>query len=394
MFWCSSVSNSPSFDRALEDITRDISVKLGNKKADLAIVFISSHHSSDYEEVSKKIQNALNCDKVIGCSASGVIGEGQEFEYLPGISIIVASLPNVKITPFHFYQDELPSPDEGPKSWEKIVGNTGENPETIVLFPDPFSIRTEYVLDGLDFAFPRSKTIGALASGGNKPGENAMFVNEKTYYKGSCGLLITGNFELDVLVAQSCRPIGEPMIVTQSSNNVIHELDGELPIVAIKNIYDKASEEDKENMNNALQIGMLMDRLSNNREKIQYMIRNISSIDKDTGSIMIGESITDGQIIQFHLRDSSVAQEELKKMLSEYHQEKSKTIKSTLMFSSVGRGKYLLGKSHHDINLYKNVIDNNSPVTGFFSNGEISPIGDRTFLHGYTSSFAIFKEKK
>ena len=77
-----------------------------------------------------------------------------------------------------------------------------------------------------------------------------------------------------------------------------------------------------------------------------------------------------------------------------YHQEKNKTIKSTLMFSSVGRGKYLLGKSHHDINLYKNVIDNNSPVTGFFSNGEISPIGDRTFLHGYTSSFAIFKEKK
>ena len=394
MFWCSSVSNSPSFDRALEDITRDILVKLGNKKADLAIIFISSHHSSDYEEVSKKIKNAINCDKVIGCSASGVIGEGQEFEYLPGISIIVASLPNVTITPFHFYQDELPSPDEGPKSWEKIVGNVGEDPETIVLFPDPFSIRTEYVLDGLDFAFPRSKTIGALASGGNKPGENAMFVNEKTYYKGSCGLLITGNFELDILVAQSCRPIGEPMIVTQSSNNVIHELDGELPIVAIKNIYDKASEEDKENMNNALQIGMLMDRLSNNREKIQYMIRNISSIDKDTGSIMIGESITDGQIIQFHLRDSSVAQEELKKMLSEYHQEKSKTIKSTLMFSSVGRGKYLLGKSHHDINLYKNVIDYNSPVTGFFSNGEISPIGDRTFLHGYTSSFAIFKEKK
>ena len=168
-----------------------------------------------------------------------------------------------------------------------------------------------------------------------------MFVNEKTYYKGSCGLLISGNFELDVLVAQSCRPIGEPMIVTQSSNNVIHELDGELPIVAIKKLYDEASDEDKEYMNNALQIGMLMDRLSNNRDKIQYMIRNISSIDKDTGSITIGESITDGQIIQFHLRDSGVAQEELKKMLSEYHQEKNKTIKSTLMFSSVGRGKYL-----------------------------------------------------
>ena len=48
--------------------------------------------------------------------------------------------------------------------------------------------------------------------------------------------------------------------------------------------------------------------------------------------------------------------------------------------------------SNKDINLYKNIIGNESPITGFFSNGEISPIGDRTYLHGYTSSFAIFKE--
>ena len=115
---------------------------------------------------------------------------------------------------------------------------------------------------------------------------------------------------------------------------------------------------------------------------------------KKTGSITIGESITEGQIVQFHLRDSSAAQEELKKMLSEYESKNGEIIKSTLMFSSVGRGKYLLGESHHDINLYKNIIDDKSPITGFFSNGEISPIGDRTYLHGYTSSFAIFKESK
>ena len=81
-------------------------------------------------------------------------------------------------------------------------------------------------------------------------------------------------------------------------------------------------------------------------------------------------------------------------MLSEYESKNGEIIKSTLMFSSVGRGKYLLGESHHDINLYKNIIDDKSPITGFFSNGEISPIGDRTYLHGYTSSFAIFKESK
>ena len=392
MHWCSSVSNSPSLDLAIEDVTREISKKLGNNKPDLGLVFISSHHSSSYEEITEKIKEKINCEFILGCSGSGVIGEGKEFEYLPGVSLTVASLPNVTLKPFHFTRDILPNPDESPDAWKETVDVLDDDPKTIILFPDPFSIRTEYVLDGLDFAFPNTKIIGALASGGNKPGDNALFVNGETYSKGCSGVVISGDFELDILVAQSCRPIGEPMIVTQSNNNVINELDSDLPIVAIKKLYDELPEDEKGIMNNALQIGILMDRLGDIDDEITYMIRNISSIDKDTGSITIGESITDGQVVQFHLRDSGAAQEELKKMLTEYKINDDQIIKSTLMFSSVGRGKYLLGESHHDINLYKNIIDNNSPITGFFSNGEISPIGDRTYLHGYTSSFAIFRE--
>jgi small ligand-binding sensory domain FIST len=30
------------------------------------------------------------------------------------------------------------------------------------------------------------------------------------------------------------------------------------------------------------------------------------------------------------------------------------------------------------------------PLGGFFCNGEIGPVGGRTFLHGYTSAFAVF----
>jgi small ligand-binding sensory domain FIST len=31
------------------------------------------------------------------------------------------------------------------------------------------------------------------------------------------------------------------------------------------------------------------------------------------------------------------------------------------------------------------------PLGGFFCNGEIGPVGNSTFLHGYTSSFGIFR---
>ena len=57
------------------------------------------------------------------------------------------------------------------------------------------------------------------------------------------------------------------------------------------------------------------------------------------------------------------------------------------------RDRYLYGAPNHDTNLFTN-IDGDIPITGFFSNGEIGSIGDQTFIHGYTSSFALFKSEK
>jgi small ligand-binding sensory domain FIST len=33
------------------------------------------------------------------------------------------------------------------------------------------------------------------------------------------------------------------------------------------------------------------------------------------------------------------------------------------------------------------------PIAGFFCNGEIGPIGNTNFLHGFTASIGIFQEK-
>ena len=179
MHWYSAVSNSPSLEIALEDVTREILKKLDGKNPDLGFVFISSHHSSEYEQITEKIKSKIPFKTILGCSASGVIGEGKEFEYLPGISLTAGILPNVTFTPFHFTQNDLPNPDQSPDAWHEIIDTNAENPKAIVLFPDPFSIRTEYILDGLDFAYPNTKIIGALASGGSKPGQNGLFLDDE-----------------------------------------------------------------------------------------------------------------------------------------------------------------------------------------------------------------------
>jgi small ligand-binding sensory domain FIST len=59
----------------------------------------------------------------------------------------------------------------------------------------------------------------------------------------------------------------------------------------------------------------------------------------------------------------------------------------------VGRGAGLFGVPDHDTSLF---VEQLGPAAlgGFFCNGEIGPVGGTTFLHGYTSAFAIFREPR
>ena len=63
-----------------------------------------------------------------------------------------------------------------------------------------------------------------------------------------------------------------------------------------------------------------------------------------------------------------------------------------MLFSCVGRGARLYGETDHDSALLKSVVGD-IPVGGFFCNGEIGPVGGRTYLHGYTSSIGVFSPR-
>jgi small ligand-binding sensory domain FIST len=60
-----------------------------------------------------------------------------------------------------------------------------------------------------------------------------------------------------------------------------------------------------------------------------------------------------------------------------------------LLFSCCGRGKGLFGRAHHDAGVLEEQMGR-IPVSGFFAQGEVGPVGGRNFLHGYTASIALF----
>ena len=393
MQWSSAVSDSPSFTEAVTQASEQILANLDGQHPDLAVVFISSHHMPSYVVAPELLAETLGAKVLIGCSAAGVIGGGQEVERRPGIAISAAILPGVELSPFHLNQDELPSPDAGPEEWQALLGIRAEDCPAIMLLPDPFTLRSEHLLAGLDFAFPSTIKIGGLASGGGQPGANALFINDRSVRSGAVGVAFTGDLAVETVVAQGCRPIGEPFIVTQSEINVISKLGDQTPLEVLRDLFEAAETREKRLIRRSLQIGIIMDRLAQNSNEGEFLIRNVLGADEEDGTLAIGELVQEGQVVQFFVRDAQAADEDLRMMLEEYidNLDEGDIPASALLFSCIGRGQYLYGSPDHDTSMFTDMVAD-IPVTGFFSNGEIGPLGDQTFLHGYSASFALFKQ--
>ncbi len=386
-----------SAKQAIADMAETLLGELG-QEPDLVIAFVSHHYARSFEKIPSYIKDKLNPKALIGCSAGGLIGGGEEIEHVRGISLAGAVLPGVKLQGFHVFNEQLPDGDAPPRDWEKIVGVESSSEPSFILLPDPFSFRIETMVQGLDYAFANSVKVGGLASGGNEPGSNALFLNEDVYTEGMVGLAISGNVIVDTVVAQGCRPIGKPLTVTACQGNILLELDGEPAIGMLKSVLEDLSPQDQALARNSLFLGVVMDEFKTEFKCGDFLIRNLVGLVPEAGAIVVGELLRQGRTVQFHLRDAATSSDDLRLMLKNYNDRSrlaglKSQAQGALLFSCLGRGRHLYGTKNHDSDSFREYVGE-VPLTGFFCNGEIGPVGGTTFLHGYTSSFGLFRAKE
>ncbi len=409
MQWINAVSTRPSLEAAVTEVVEAVRKNL-TKEADLGVVFISSAYASDYARLVPLLLDKLPLPVLIGCSGGGIIGmespyHAVEIEGNPALSLTVAHLPGVKVEPFYLESQQFPDLDSSPTAWIDLIGvSPADNPDFILL-ADPFSSRINDLLEGLDFAYPGAKKIGGLASGSMVEAQSGLFYhcageNCHRYLQrqGTVGVALSGNIIVETIVAQGCRPIGSPYIITEGERNIILGLQeprkGTIkpPLDLLRDLIETLDDSDRELAQHSLFIGLARDEFKQELQQGDFLIRNILGVDPRHGAIALGDRIRPGQRIQFHLRDAATSALDLRLLLESYQRQPEKVghVRGALMFSCLGRGETLYEKPNFDTSVLHDYLDA-IPVGGFFCNGEIGPVGGRTFLHGYTSAFAIFK---
>jgi small ligand-binding sensory domain FIST len=386
-------SKEEALEAAVERTADRICGDLGTRAPDLVVVFSSVHHADAHDRLPDLVGRRLNGGLLVGCSAGGVIGGAREVEQEPGLSITAAVLPGVTVRSVHLRSDDLPTATAPLSAWESVLEVRAAERPHFLLLPDPFSFDPEPLLHALDRFYPDGRKIGGLASGGRQLGANALFLAGHVHRSGLVGVSLCGDIEVDTIVAQGCRPIGQPMFVTRSDRNIIWELDGRRPLDVLQQLHETLDQRDRALARHSLFVGIVMNEDQQQYEQGDFLIRNLVGVDAASGALAVGALIEDNSVVQFHLRDAKTSAEDLEELLTRYERRPGTRPRGSLLFSCLGRGRFLYGEPDHDTDAFRRHLGE-IPLGGFFCNGEIGPVHGTTFLHGYTSAFGLFGPRR
>jgi len=382
----SAISDSESTPQAVEAVIASAKGALAGK-IDLAFAFFTAHHNDEAEAMLERLWLELDPQCLLGCSAEGVIGEDREVERSPGLAVLAADLPGVRTHPFHI----------GGSEWAEVLSDKqalaeriayGPQTRAIIGFGDPFTARIHQLLPMLDEAAPRAPLIGGMASGGRTHGQTVLFRNDQLYSDSFVGVSLAGPVAVETVVSQGCRPIGRPMVVTRSHQNVIEQLGGRPALTALRDMIVELPEDQQQMLQNGLLIGLAISEYKDRFGRGDFLIRNLLGISEQSGAIQITDYARTGQTVQFHVRDAGTADEDLSLLLAP--QSFDVPAAGGLLFSCNGRGTHMFPQPCHDIAAAGRAMPR-TPVAGFFAAGEFGPVGGKNFIHGHTASFALFR---
>jgi small ligand-binding sensory domain FIST len=189
-----------------------------------------------------------------------------------------------------------------------------------------------------------------------------------------------------LVVSQGCRPLGDPYTVTRAEGSVITELAGRPPLRLLKQLVSRLSPTEQVLVSRGVLLGVAMAEKTE-LTRGDFLIRAVTGADDATGALQVGDVVEVGTTVQFHVRDGTTADEDLRESLR--HASVAGRPIGALMFTCNGRGSHMFGVPNHDAALVTELLGG-APVAGFFAAGELGPVGGKNFLHGFTASLALF----
>ncbi len=378
---------------------------------DLALLFFTPSLSTAIGEVAAALQALLRPRVLLGCVGEGVIAGTREIESEPALALFAAQMPGVQLTPFYLqssHSADWAAVTASQRLFQEALG-TPQHARAFLLFADPFSVPLTSlhpdgalgVLDAFNAYYPGLPVVGGVASGVGWPGSITLLYQGQPQTSGLVGVALQDadpthpTLSLDVVVSQGCRPIGPLFRATRTQQTLIFELDHQPALAQVQAMAAQLDRESLALLSGGLYLGRAIQPAVMSSDtplrRGDFLIRGVLGAEPSSGAIAVGDFVEEGELVQFHVRDASTAQEDLELLLTPH------TLldppKGVWLFACNGRGRRLYDHPDGDVRIVQSALSGGEPLplAGTFCGGEIGPIQGRNFLHGHTAVTVLFR---
>jgi small ligand-binding sensory domain FIST len=181
------------------------------------------------------------------------------------------------------------------------------------------------------------------------------------------------------------------MAITEADGNVIHELASRPALERLREAIAALDPHEQQLAARGLLLGIVIDPNKPDYERGDFLIRGIVGIDESEGALTVGAQVRVGQTVRMQVRDAESAHEDLEQALDRQLEALPGPPAGALLFTCNGRGSHMFGSPDHDARAVSDAFAG-APTAGFFCAGEIGPVGERNFVHGFTATLAVFAQ--
>lgn len=386
MPFAAAMSQHPLATHAVGEVVGEVLDRLGDEP-DAAIVFVTGPFAGAMEDIAAAIWAMLRPGSLVGASAVSVLAGDREVEGDAAISLFAMRFgPRRRFSTGPVTRAIRFGAERERDGW-RIDASAGASFDgaTLVLLADPFSFPVDAFVDDLVGRTPGLTVVGGLASSATGPGGNRIVADQGVFDDGAVGLLLPPGVGVTPVVSQGCRPVGEPLVVTRATGNLIEEIAGQPALDRLLAQAEAATPEERSRMARGLHVGLVIDERKADFDRGDFLIRTVLGADHARRAVAVGAEIEVGSTVQFQVRDAASADEDLRDLLADAAGD------AALLFTCTGRGTTLFPYPHHDASVLSQHLEG-GPVAGMFCAGEIGPLGDRHFVHAMSASALLFDD--
>lgn len=361
----------------------------GIGQIDLALLFVNSRLARFLPAIVNRVNETLKPASLAGCTASGLLSIGSDRPLGPAISLLALRLPGAKITTLRL-GEWLRDAEDDPDRWRTALDLPIDDVNGMFLFSDPFRTDAQSLLSGLHYAYPKAAIVGGVALGSVQHRQTWVVAGEEIAGEGAVAVAIGGDYTIEPVISQGCSPIGQTWTITGASKQWIDTIAGQPAMDVLLDTLRTIPRDQRERAGRNLFAGLAADEYRDHYDRGDFLIRGIAGVERETGAIALNALPRVGQTIQFQIRDTQTARDDLQAALSRASEllGENRTPIATVLCASGDRNDGIAVPVNADVAAIEARFPE-IPIAGLATSGEIAPIGRRPYLHGFSAAIGM-----